>query len=461
MGRYVFRLPDVGEGSAEAEIAAWHVAVGDTVEADAPLVDVMTDKATVEIPSPVTGKVLALHGAPGEKRAVGSNLVEFETAGEGNARTEAMAMATAAASASASTRASAGDPHPPIAGAMGPSLSRGAGEGPSPAPPKSLSRTAGEGSDLRTKIRGSPGEGVRRGRDVAFATRPAGDKPTASPALRRRAWELGIALQFVPGSGPGGRITHADLDTYIAAKGRVGPPAAPVFAQREGVEDVKLVGLRRVIAEHLQESARHIPHFSYIEELDVTALDELRRHLNETRPERLTVLPFLMRALVKALPDFPQVNARFDEKTGIVHRHAAVHVGVATQTPSGLMVPVVFHAEALDLWGIAAEIARLAAAARDGKVRREELSGSTITITSLGALGGIASTPVINNPEVAIVGVNKIVERPVVRDGQIVIRKMMNLSSSFDHRIVDGWDAAAFIQRVKALIEHPATLFLD
>jgi 2-oxoisovalerate dehydrogenase E2 component (dihydrolipoyl transacylase) len=437
MARYVFRLPDVGEGSAEAEIAAWHVAVGDRIEADAPLVDVMTEKATVEIPSPVAGTIIALHGAPGDKHAVGSDLVEFEVAGEGNAQ--------------------AARPHARGAGATGPLLSRAAGEGHRVAP-GSLPRTrvAGEGAE-----RGEPDDGLTALRGAAFATRPAGEKPTASPAVRRRAWAVGIALQFVPGSGPGGRITHADLDAYIAREGRIATPAASGYARREGREEIKLIGLRRVIAEHLEQSARQIPHFSYIEEVDVTALDELRRHLNATRPERLTVLPFLMRALVKALLDFPQINACYDEAAGIVHRYAAVHIGIATQTPAGLMVPVVFHAEVLGLREMAVEVARLATAARDGKARREELSGSTITITSLGALGGVASTPVINHPEVAIVGVNKIVERPVVRDGRIVIRKMMNLSSSFDHRIVDGWDAAAFMQRIKVLLEHPAALFLD
>ncbi|HZT86648.1 MAG TPA: dihydrolipoamide acetyltransferase family protein, partial [Stellaceae bacterium] len=313
-----------------------------------------------------------------------------------------------------------------------------------------LSRTAGEGGDPGLDP-GEPGEG-------AAAPKPAGEKPTASPAVRRRAFELGIPLQFVPATGPGGRITHADLDAYVAGKGR----AKPGLRRREGGEEVKLVGLRRVIAEHLQTAARHIPHFSYVEEVDVTALEELRAHLNATRPEqRLTVLPFLMRALVMALPAFPQINARFDEEAGVVQRHAAVHIGIATQTPAGLMVPVVFHAEALDLWAMAAEVARLAAAARDGKARREELSGSTITITSLGALGGIASTPVINHPEVAIVGVNRIAERPVVRDRRVVVRQMMNLSSSFDHRIVDGSDGAAFIRRIKDLLEFPATLFLE
>jgi 2-oxoisovalerate dehydrogenase E2 component (dihydrolipoyl transacylase) len=418
VGRYVFRLPDLGEGAAEAEITAWHAAVGDAIAIDDPLVDVMTDKATMEIPSPVAGKILALHGTPGEKRPVGSDLAEFEVEGEGNA---------------------AAGPSP--ASVLRP-------EAPSPAMQERVA------ADVSSRT----GEGASDRMAPAYATRSPGDKPTASPAVRRRAWELGIALQFVPGSGQGGRITHADLDAYIAAKGRV---AAPSFARRDGVEEIKLIGLRRVIAERMQEAARHIPHFSYVEEVDVTALEELRRHLNQARAEHLTLLPFLLRALVKAMPEFPQINARFDDEAGVVRRLAAVHVGIATQTRHGLMVPVVFHAEALDLTPLAAEIARLATAARDGTARREELSGSTITITSLGALGGIASTPVINYPEVAIVGVNKIVERPMVRDGQIAIRKMMNLSSSFDHRVIDGWDAASFIRRVAGLLEQPATLFIE
>jgi len=290
----------------------------------------------------------------------------------------------------------------------------------------------------------------------------SGHKPLASPAVRQQAWDLGIELQFVPGSGPGGRITHEDLAAY-AASGGSQQARAPALAERDGVEDIPIIGLRRAIAEHLEVSARRIPHFAYVEEIDVTALKELRAHLNEIRAERghLMPLPYLMRAIVNAIVDHPQINARYDDAAGVLHRHNAVHIGVATQTPGGLMVPVVHHAEALDLWQAAAEIQRLSEAARTNKATREELTGSTITITSLGPLGGIAATPVINHPEVAIVGVNRIVERPVARGGQIVIRKMMNLSSSFDHRIVDGWEAASFIAKVKGYLEQPATLFLD
>jgi 2-oxoisovalerate dehydrogenase E2 component (dihydrolipoyl transacylase) len=279
--------------------------------------------------------------------------------------------------------------------------------------------------------------------------------------VRRRAWEAGIELQFVPGTESGGRITQQDLDAYIAG-GSAAATSTQGLARRDGVEEVPIIGLRRAIAEHLQVSKRQIPHFSYIEEMDVTALEELRAELNMAYPERehLTLLPFLLRAIAGAAAAHPQVNARYDDAAGVLHRHAALHIGVATQTDSGLLVPVVRHAEALDLWQAAAELRRLAAAARAGQASRDELTGSTITVTSLGALGGIAATPVINHPEVAIVGVNRIVERPVVHAGQIAIRKMMNLSSSFDHRIVDGWEAASFIQRIKQLLEQPALLFL-
>lgn len=301
------------------------------------------------------------------------------------------------------------------------------------------------------------------GGHTAPIPRRAGEKPLASPAVRRRAWDLGIALQFVPGTGPGGRITRQDLDAYIAAPPMTNPPAAaPSLQRRDGVEDVPIIGLRRAIAEHLQLSKRHIPHFSYVEEIDVTALEELRGQLNATYPDRehLTLLPFLMRAIVNAVAEHPQANARYDDEAGMLHRHRAVNIGVATQTEGGLLVPVVHHAEALDLWQAAAELRRLADAARAGKASRDELMGSTITVTSLGRLGGIAATPVINYPEVAIIGVNRIALRPVVQGGQIAIRQMMNLSSSFDHRIVDGWAAASFIQRIKELLEQPALLFI-
>jgi 2-oxoisovalerate dehydrogenase E2 component (dihydrolipoyl transacylase) len=282
--------------------------------------------------------------------------------------------------------------------------------------------------------------------------------------VRQRADELGVKLQFVHGSGPAGRISHADLDAYVARGGGVTPGPSSSYTQRDGVEDVKVIGLRRKIAEKMQESKRRIPHYAYVEEIDMTELESLRAHLNATKKAdqpKLNVLPFLMRALVRVLPDYPQVNAHFDDEHAIVHRYAAVHIGIATQTANGLIVPVVKHAEARDVWDSAAEVARVAALARDNKASRDDLTGSTITITSLGALGGLMTTPVINHPEVAIIGPNAILERPVVQGGQIVVRKMMNLSSSFDHRVVDGYDAAEFIQRVKAMLEHPATLFMD
>jgi 2-oxoisovalerate dehydrogenase E2 component (dihydrolipoyl transacylase) len=299
----------------------------------------------------------------------------------------------------------------------------------------------------------------------AFTTRTAGEKPLASPAVRQRAHDLGIELQYVPGAGPAGRISHADLDAFIASGGRNavlrgGSGPAP----REGIEDVKIIGLRRKIAEKMQDSKRRIPHYAYVDEVDMTELESLRVHLNATRKKdqpKLTVLPFFMRALVKVLPDYPQINARFDDEAGIVHRYAPVHIGIATQTANGLIVPVVHHAEALDIWQSATEVARVSTAARENKATKDELTGSTITITSLGPLGGLVTTPVINHPEVAIVGPNAILDRPVVRDGAVVVRKMMNLSSSFDHRVVDGYDAAEFIQRVKALLEHPALLFME
>ena len=434
MGRYVFKLPDVGEGTAEAEIVAWHVGVGDRIEEDQHLVDVMTDKATVEMTSPVTGVVVSLHGEPGAMAAVGAPLVELEVDGTGNVNghdAAARKAATKSAAAPAPAAKPAAEARPE-----------------EPAPP-----AAPTVKESAPRMAAAP----------AFATRTPGDKPLASPAVRRRAEELGIGLQFVPGTGPSGRISHANLDAYIASGGTT-RAARSAYAQRDGVEEVKVIGLRRKIAEKMQESKRRIPHYAYVEEIDMTELESLRAHLNATKtPERpkLTLLPFLMRCLVKLLPDYPQINTRYDDEAGIVHRHAAVHIGIATQTANGLIVPVVRHAETLDVWQAAAEIARLAQLTRDGKASRDELSGSTITITSLGALGGIVTTPVINHPEVAIIGPNAIVERPVVRDGQIVIRKMMNLSSSFDHRVVDGYDAAEFIQKLKRLLEHPATLFME
>jgi len=430
MGRFVFKLPDVGEGTAEAEIVAWHVKVGDVVAEDAPLVDVMTDKATVEMTSPVAGKVEALHGDVGAMAAVGGALVEFATDLPNSA-------------------------HP-----------RGSGDpGRASSPPIQDFAPKPEPAEPTAKAVVPASAGMSGIKVAEVPSRPEGEKPLASPAVRRRAEDLGVKLSYVAGTGPAGRITHEDLDAFLASGGQpatVSPAGGP-YAQREGVDAVKVIGMRRAIARQMQEAKRRIPHFAYVEEVDMTEVERLRAHLNATHKDRpkLTVLPFIMRALVKVLPDYPQINARFDDEAGVIHRYRPVHFGVATQTPQGLMVPVIRHAEALDLWGSAAAVTKAADIARSGKGSKDELSGSTLTITSLGPLGGIATTPVINHPEVAIIGPNKIVERPVVQGGQVVVRRMMNLSSSFDHRVVDGFDAAEFIQRIKGLLENPATLFID
>jgi 2-oxoisovalerate dehydrogenase E2 component (dihydrolipoyl transacylase) len=440
MSEFNFKLPDVGEGIAEAEIVAWHVEAGQDVTEDAPLVDVMTDKATVEMTSPVSGKVISLHGEPGQMAAVGSPLVELEVEGAGNAAGNGKAPPPTAKPA-------------PTPKEKKDSLAPGGGEG------RGEGANASAHSEQQKSLQQSPPHPnplPRWGRG-----NEQGDKPLASPAVRQRARDLGIELQYVPGSGPAGRITHTDLDAYMQSGGTA---ARPTQVKRDGIEEVKVIGLRRKIAEKMQESKRRIPHYAYIDEVDMTELEELRAHLNKTKradQPKLNVLPFLIRALVRVLPDYPQINARFDDEAGVVHRYAAVHVGIATQTANGLIVPVVRHAEARDVWDLANEIARLAQLTREGKASRDDLSGSTITITSLGALGGLATTPVINHPEVAIIGPNAIIDRPVVKNGQIVVRKMMNLSSSFDHRVVDGFDAAEFIQRVKAMLEHPATLFME
>jgi 2-oxoisovalerate dehydrogenase E2 component (dihydrolipoyl transacylase) len=399
MSRYVFKLPDVGEGTAEAEIVRWHVAAGNRIEEDQLLVEVETEKAVTEIPAPVSGTILSTRGEVGDRVAVGSELVVIET----------------------------------------------------------------EASAAPTKDSAPPAEARA---EAKTETRPKNVAALASPAVRARARQLGVELHVVQGSGPAGRVTHADLDHAIAAVGnrpmrsvRAVPPAG-----EDPVDEQRIVGIRRRIAERMQEASRRIPHFSYVEEIDVTALEELRRHLNAEQSgkrAKLTPLPFIIRAIVRAVAEHPEINARFDDEKGILQRHAAVHLGIATQTPHGLLVPVLRNAQSFGLWECAAEAARLAATAREGKATRRELSGSTITVTSLGALGGIASTPIINYPEVAVVGVNRIAERPVVREGQIVVRRMMNLSSSFDHRVIDGWNAAAFIQKVKGLLEQPATLFVE
>ncbi len=405
MSEYVFKLPDLGEGTVESEIGEWFIKVGDQVNEEDVVGTMMTDKAAVELSSPVSGRVVKLAGEPGDIVAVGAPLVTFET------------DATAAIDEAPATEVdTALEAAAPAAAAAQPA---------SPARPPAAGR----------------------------------QRVVTSPAIRRRAREAGIDLSTVQGTGPGGRITRADF-AAVAAGGR--PAAPPVTAAPStAVREIKVIGLRRIIAERLSAAKREIPHFAYVEELDITELEALRRHLNEQSPDdRLTLLPFLGLALIRVLKEFPQCNATYDKDRNVLLQYDAVHLGVATQTPDGLKVPVVHHAETLDLKGLAREMKRVAAAARDNSAKKNELMGSTITITSLGKLGGIASTPVINSPEVGIIGVNRAVERPVVVNGQIAVRLMMNLSSSFDHRFVDGYDAAAMIQRIKEMLEHPTTIFI-
>ncbi|TGT65953.1 2-oxo acid dehydrogenase subunit E2 [bacterium M00.F.Ca.ET.159.01.1.1] len=431
MGEHVIKLPDVGEGVAEAELVEWHVKVGDLVREDTVLAAVMTDKATVEIPSPVDGEILWLGAEIGDTVAIGSPIVRLKVAGEGNVK--------AAAAAAPEVKA----PAEPVEAKPAPAASKAASK---PAePPKAAAAPK-----------------ATRPASISGAPRAEGEKPLASPAVRLRAKEAGIDLRQVLGSGPAGRISHEDLNAFVAR----GPQLTRAIglAQKDGVEDIKVVGLRRKIAEKMSLAKSRIPHITYVEEIDVTALEELRATLNkEKRGDRpkLTLLPFLMRAMVKAIAEQPNLNALFDDEAGVIHQHEGIHIGIAAQTPNGLVVPVVKHAEARDLWDSAAEVNRLADAAKAGTASREELSGSTITITSLGAMGGVATTPVINYPEVAIVGVNKIMVRPVWDGTQFIPRKMMNLSSSFDHRVIDGWDAAVFVQRIRALLETPALIFVD
>jgi 2-oxoisovalerate dehydrogenase E2 component (dihydrolipoyl transacylase) len=418
MAEHVIKLPDIGEGVAEAELVEWQIQVGDMVREDAVLAAVMTDKATVEIPSPVEGIVTWLGAEIGQTVAVGSPIVRLKVADDGN-----IAQDTGRYS-----------------------------ERPMPSDPN-----AGESSPLPERKMLPPS------RSAVRAPRVEGEKPLASPAVRLRAREAGIDLRQVAGSGPAGRITHDDLDAFVA-RGAGSPSAGPRLTRNDTVEDIKVVGLRRRIAEKMQLAKAHIPHITYVEEVDVTSLEDLRATLNRDRkPDRpkLTILPFLMRAMVKAIADQPRLNSTFDDEVGIIHQHGGVHIGIATQTPGGLMVPVARHCEARDIWDCATEVNRLAEAARQGTATREELTGSTITITSLGALGGIVTTPVINHPEVAIVGVNKMAVRPLWDGTTFQPRKVMNLSSGFDHRVIDGWDAATFVQRLKALLETPATIFVE
>ncbi|MBB4066190.1 dihydrolipoamide acetyltransferase family protein [Gellertiella hungarica] len=437
MAMQTIKMPDVGEGVAEAEIVEWHVKVGDLVREDDVLTAVMTGKATVEIPSPVEGRISWIGPAIGDMVPVGTPILRIEHADEGEDHAGADEDIPALAPDAATERPAAA-PQPAEAA---PAPARMQTERPAPA-----AAAAPAARPVHT-----PG-----------APRAEGEKPLASPAVRLRAREAGVDLRQVPGTGPAGRITHEDIDLFLE-QGPVAPAAAGRKADLS-VKEIRMAGLRRRIAEQMSRSKSRIPHITYVDEVDMTALEELRAGMNRTlKPGRvkLTLLPFLMRAMVKAIADQPIFNALYDDEAGIIRQHGGVHIGIAAQTPSGLMVPVVRHAEARDIHDCAREVVRLSEAARTGTALREELSGSTITISSLGALGGIVSTPVINHPEVAIIGVNKMAIRPHWDGTQFVPRKMMNLSSSFDHRVIDGYDAATFVQRIKALLENPAMIFVE
>lgn len=425
MGVYSIRLPDVGEGIAEAELTEWHVKPGDIVREDDILAAVMTDKAAVEVPSSAAGKVLELGGEIGEMIPVGAVLIRIEVEGDGNEDET---------SAEAAPKPAAPEPAAPPAPAPAPT--------PTPAP--------------------TPAKAPNPAAAKPVVARANGTKPLAAPSVRARAREEGIDLRQVPGTGPAGRISHADLDSWIASGGI--QQGGVTRGRNTGVEEIRVIGMRRKIAEKMAISKRQIPHITIVEEIEMSALEDLRAALNAKHADtraKLTLLPFLIRAIVEAVREQPGLNARYDDEAGVVYHHGGVHVGIATQTPQGLNVPVVHHAEAGSLWDNAAEVARLAETARDGSIKREELTGGTITITSLGPLGALATTPIINHPEVAIVGVNKMQIRPVWDGQQFQPRKMMNISCSFDHRVIDGWDAAVFVQKLKTLLENPAMLFVE
>ena len=425
MGTFAFKLPDIGEGVVEGEVVEWMVAVGDVVKEDDPILSVMTDKATVEIPAPCDGVVSNIIGEAGDILPVGVVCIEFEVDGDGNA---SASEAEPAAPAVEEAPAPVEEPEP----------------APEPAPTPEPVAVAGP-----------------------VVERAPGTKPLASPAVRQRARSAGVDLYHVAGSGPAGRITHADLDVHLSGGASRASATMPMGSStkvaKTGTEEIKVIGLRRKIADSMMASYSTIPHFSYFEEVDVTELESLRQHLNATRPEgapKLTYLPFIMLALVKGLDQRPECNALYDDEAGVVTRHEAVHLGIATQTDRGLYVPVVKHVEAMDIWSAAAEMGRVTQATRDGKAGADDLSGSTFTITSLGRMGGLGATPIINKPEVGILGVHNAKDRAVVVDGRVEVRRIMNLSSSWDHRVVDGHDGASLVQLLKSMLEHPATIFM-
>ena len=428
MAKYDFKLPDIGEGVVEGEVVTWHVSVGDSVSEDDPIVDVMTDKATVTIPSPTDGTVLSLNGEVGDMIAVGSVLIEFDTDGTGLETPNE-------------------------------------DEGPQVVEEKKPDEEKKASAEIEKKVEVKAPE-ISKPVEMSAPEITVSNSKTvlASPAVRRRARESGIDLSSLNGSGPAGRIRHADIDAFVAGGGAImGAPPVAYSTKRSGINEVKIVGLRRKISEQMVKSAFSIPHFSYFEEVDVTELEGLRQALNASRGEdqpKLTYLPFIMLALAKIMPEHPECNGYFYDEEGLVHRHEAVNLGIATQTDRGLYVPVVKNVEAMDVWQAASDLIRVSGAARSGTASLDDLTGSTFTITSLGREGGLGATPIINHPEMAILGVHKAREMPVVRSGNIEVRRIMNLSSSFDHRVIDGADGASLVQHLKRMLEHPAMIFM-
>jgi 2-oxoisovalerate dehydrogenase E2 component (dihydrolipoyl transacylase) len=433
MSIYTFNLPDIGEGIAEAEIVAWHVKVGDRVEEDDQIADMMTDKATVEMEAPVSGTIVAVAGEEGDIIAIGSMLVQIEAEGDGSAAEAGRSESNAAVESDVTT---------PVQTTDNKEESERSAEVPAPEPEVDKTVTEPPKSDVMTADNASPA------------------KVLATPAVRKRAADLGVDLSLVKAQGE--HIRHSDLDAYLSYGSGQGYRPSGASLKRDD-ETIKVIGMRRKIAQNMAESKRHIPHFSYVDEIDMTAVEDMRADLNANRGDRpkITMLPLMIVAICKALPQFPMLNATYDDEAGLVTRHGAVHLGMATQTEQGLMVPVIRDAQDKNIWQLASEIGRLSAAARDGSAKADELSGSTLTLTSLGPLGGIATTPVIQRPQVAIIGPNKIVERPMIIDGEIQARKLMNLSISCDHRVVDGYDAASYVQALKHLLETPVLLFAD
>ena len=436
MANYDFKLPDIGEGVVEGEVVTWHVSIGDLVSEDDPIVDVMTDKATVTIPSPTDGTVLSLNGEVGDMIAVGSVLIEFDTDGS-------------------SPEISNDAEEPEVVEEEEPEVV----EEEEPAEEKKPSPKIEKKAEVKAPEISKPAE--RSAPEI-----PVSSSKTvlASPAVRRRARESGIDLSSLNGSGPAGRIRHADIDAFAAGGGAImGAQPVAYSTKRSGISEVKIVGLRRKISEQMVKSAFSIPHFSYFEEVDVTELEALRQALNANRGEdqpKLTYLPFIMLALAKIMPEHPECNGYFYDEEGVVHRHEAVNLGIATQTDRGLYVPVVKNVEAMDVWQAASDLIRVSGAARTGTASLDDLTGSTFTITSLGREGGLGATPIINHPEMAILGVHKARDVPVVRSGNIVVRRIMNLSSSFDHRVIDGANGASLIQHLKRMLEYPAMIFM-